>query len=155
DTWHATSRLTLNLGLRYELQGPWSERFDRLSYFDPTAMNFLNRYLPPGSPNVRGDVFLVDPHRRNNVPLDKHAFSPRVGFAFAIDPKIVVRSGYGIFWAPNYVSFALNPLNDMINAASTTFTGTLDGTHPINTIALPFPAGISAPAGRSLGTEGT
>jgi hypothetical protein len=66
-----------------------------------------------------------------------------------------VRSGYGIFWVPNYVSFALNPLNDMVNAASTTFTGTLDGTHPINTIALPFPDGISAPPGRGLGTEGT
>ena len=61
-----------------------------------------------------------------------------------------MRGGYGIFWIPNYVSFALNPLNDMVNAATTTYIGTLDGTHPINTIALPFPAGISAPPGRSL-----
>jgi len=155
DTWHATSRLTLNLGLRYELQGPWSERFNRLSYFDPSATSFLTRYLPPGSAPVKGDVFLVDPRARNNIPLEKFAFSPRLGFAFAIDPKTVVRSGYGIFWVPNYVSFALNPLNDMVNAASTTFTGTLDGTHPINTIALPFPDGISAPPGRGLGTQGT
>ena len=155
DTWHATSRLTLNLGLRYELQGPWSERFNRLSYFDPSATNFLTRYLPPGSTPVKGDVFLVDSRSRNNIPLEKFAFSPRLGFAFAIDPKTVVRSGYGIFWVPNYVSFALNPLNDMVNAASTTFTGTLDGTHPINTIALPFPDGISAPPGRGLGTQGT
>jgi len=35
DSWHATNKLTLNLGLRYDLQGPWSERFNRLSYFDP------------------------------------------------------------------------------------------------------------------------
>jgi Carboxypeptidase regulatory-like domain/TonB dependent receptor len=155
DTWHPTSKLTLNLGLRYELQGPWSERFNRLSYFDPNATSFLTRYLAPGSAPVKGDVFLVDPHSRNNIPLEKLAFSPRLGFAYAIDPKTVVRSGYGIFWVPNYVSFALNPLNDMVNAASTTFTGTLDGTHPINTIALPFPDGISAPPGRGLGTEGT
>ncbi len=155
DTWHPTSKLTLNLGLRYELQGPWSERFNRLSYFDPNATSFLTRYLPAGSAPVKGDVFLVDPHSRNNIPLEKLAFSPRLGFAYAIDPKTVVRSGYGIFWVPNYVSFALNPLNDMVNAASTTFTGTLDGTHPINTIALPFPDGISVPPGRSLGTEGT
>jgi hypothetical protein len=155
DTWHATSRLTLNLGLRYELQGPWSERFNRLSYFDPTATNFLTRFLPPESSLLKGDVFLVDPHSRNNIPLAKLALSPRLGFTLGIDSKTVVRSGYGIFWVPNYVSFALNPLNDMVNAASTTFTGTLDGTHPINTIALPFPAGISAPPGRSLGTEGT
>ncbi len=155
DTWHATSRLTLNLGLRYELQGPWSERFNRLSYFDPSASNFLNRYLPQGSPPVKGDVSLVDPSSRNNIPLEKLAFSPRMGFAFAVDSKTVIRGGYGIFWVPNYVSFALNPLNDMVNAASTTYTGTLDGTHPINTIALPFADGIAAPPGRTLGTEGT
>src|SRR5437016_4580260 len=39
DNWHVTNKLTLNLGLRYELQGPWSERFDRLTYFDPKATN--------------------------------------------------------------------------------------------------------------------
>src|SRR5260370_40085162 len=39
DTWHLSSKLTLNLGVRYELQGPWSERFDRMTYFNPTATN--------------------------------------------------------------------------------------------------------------------
>src|SRR5207302_774013 len=39
DNWHATSKLTLNLGLRYELQGPWSERFDRMTYFNPSDTN--------------------------------------------------------------------------------------------------------------------
>jgi len=155
DTWHAADRLTLNLGFRYELQGPWSERFDRLSYFDASATNYLSSLLPPGSTPVKGDVFLVNPNARNNIPIQKNALSPRFGFAYGIDTKTVIRSGYGIFWIPNYVSFALNPLNDMVNAATTTYTGTLDGTHPINTIALPFPAGISAPPGRTLGTRGT
>jgi len=67
----------------------------------------------------------------------------------------VVRSGYGIFWIPSYVSFALNPLNDMVNAGTTTYFGTVDGTHPVSTIALPFPAGIALPPGRSLGVQGT
>ena len=155
DSWHATNRLTLNLGLRYDLQGPWSERFNRLSYFDPAATNYLTRFLPAGSPPVKGDVFLVGPGHRNNIPLEKIDFSPRVGLAYSIDSKMVIRSGYGIFWIPNYVSFALNPLNDMVNAGTTTYTGTVDGTHPVNTIALPFPAGISPPPGRSLGTAGT
>jgi hypothetical protein len=66
-----------------------------------------------------------------------------------------MRSGYGIFWIPDYVSYALNPNNDMVNAASTTYTGTIDGVHPYNTISLPFPDGISPPPGRTLGTEGT
>src|SRR6266436_5071927 len=43
----------------------------------------------------------------------------------------------------------------MVNGGATTYVGTVDGTHPVNTIALPFPAGISAPPGRSLGTAGT
>jgi type 1 fimbria pilin len=155
DSWHATSRLVLNLGLRYDLQGPWSERFNRLSYFDPTATSYLQQFLPAGSPAVKGDVFLVGPGARNNIPLDKTDFSPRLGLAFSLNAKTVVRSGYGIFWIPNYVSFALNPLNDMVNAGTTTYIGTVDGTHPVSTIALPFPAGISAPPGRSLGIEGT
>ena len=155
DTWRATQRLTLNLGLRYELQGPWSERYDRLSYFDPDAGSYLNQFLPPGSPIVKGDAFLIPRGSRNNIPLDKTNFGPRVGLAFGLTPRTIVRSGYGIFWIPNYVSFAVNPINDMVNAASTTYIGSVDGTHPFNSIALPFPNGVSPPPGRSLGTEGT
>ncbi len=155
DSWHATNKLTLNLGLRYDLQGPWSERFNRLSYFDPRATNFLTQFLPAGSPPLKGDAFLVNSGDRNNIPLEKIDFSPRVGLAYGLSAKTVIRSGYGIFWIPNYVSFGLNPLNDMVNAATTTYSGTVDGTHPVNTIALPFPDGIAAPPGRSLGIQGT
>ena len=155
DTWHATDKLSISLGLRYELQGPWSERFNRLSYFDPSARSYLNQFLPAGSPAVMGDAFLVAPGNRNNLPLAKDNLAPRMGLAYSLTPKTIVRSGYGVFWVPNYVSFALNPINDMVNAASTTYTGTVDGTHPYNSISLPFPEGISPPPGRSLGTEGT
>jgi len=155
DVWHIKDRLTLSLGLRYELQGPWSERFNRLSYFVPDAPSYLNQFLPAGSPTVKGDVNLVARGTRNNVPLQRDNFAPRIGFAYGLTPTTIIRSGYGIFWVPNYVSFALNPINDMINATSTTYTGTVDGTHPYNSISLPFPDGISAPPGRSLGTQGT
>src|SRR5437879_543342 len=74
DSWHATNKLTLNLGLRYDLQGPWSERFDRLSYFDPAATNFLTQFLPVGSRSLKGDVFLVNSGDRNNIPLEKIDF---------------------------------------------------------------------------------
>jgi Carboxypeptidase regulatory-like domain/TonB dependent receptor len=155
DTWHLAEKLTLNLGLRYELQSPWTERYNRLSYFDPNASNYLNGIVPRGSPPVMGDVFLVDPGARSNLPLAKTDLSPRIGLAFGLTPKTIVRSGYGIFWIPTDVSFALNPINDMVNAPGTTYTGTVDGTHPYNSISLPFPDGISPPPGRSLGTEGT
>jgi hypothetical protein len=92
---------------------------------------------------------------RSNLPLAKSDLAPRVGLAYALTPKTIIRSGYGIYWVPTDVSFALNPINDMVNAPGTTYTGTVDGTHPYNSISLPFPDGISAPPGRSLGVEGT
>jgi len=155
DTWHGTPRLTLSLGLRYELQGPWSERRNRLSYFDPAAASYLNPLLPAGSREVKGDVFLIPNGSRNNLPLDTTNFAPRIGLAYSATPRTIVRSGYGIYWVPNYVSFAVNPGNDMVNAASTTYTGTVDGVHPFNSLALPFLNGISPPPGRGLGMEGT
>ena len=130
DTWHFSPKLTFNLGLRYELQGPWSERFNRLSYFDPTITNATvsgcNGH--PGSP-CRGDALLVGQGintSRNNIPLDKKEFSPRIGVAYSWDQKTVIRAGYGVFWIPNYVSFGLNPDNDVINLATTPFFATLD-----------------------------
>src|ERR1700704_1477754 len=130
DTWHARDRLTVSLGLRYELQGPWSERFNRLSYFDLRAPSYLNQFLPTGSAPVLGDVFLVPHGMRNNLPLQRNNLAPRIGLAYGLSSTTIFRGGYGIFWVPNYVSFALNPINDMINASSTTYTGTVDGTHP-------------------------
>lgn len=155
DTWRVTHALSLNLGVRYELPGPWSERFNRLSYFDPNAASYINRFLPGNSPSVMGDVFLVSPAERNNLPLPENHVAPRFGAAFSLSPTTVMRTGFGVFWIPDYVAYALNPNNDMVNAASTTYTGTIDGIHPYNSISLPFPNGISPPPGRSLGTEGT
>ena len=122
DTFRFTNKLTLNLGLRYELQGTWSERFNRLTYFDPTAVNATVSGCPNG---CVGDAAYVNPGG-NNIPMDKKAFSPRVGFAYALDPKTVVRGGYGIFFIPNYVSFGLNPDNDIVNLATTGFNATID-----------------------------
>jgi hypothetical protein len=174
DTWRFTPKLTLNLGLRYELQGPWSERFNRLSYFDPTVVNATVTGCNgnPGSP-CRGDALLVGQgynRSRNNIPLDKTEFSPRIGFAYSWDQKTVIRAGYGVFWIPNYVSFGLNPDNDVIDLATTPFFATLDnGKTPAATLDAsnckltgagfatfkcetpgPFgPGGILAPPGRT------
>jgi hypothetical protein len=155
DTWRVTDALSVNLGLRYELPGPWSERSNRLSYFDPDAPSYINQYLAAGSVRPKGDVFLVSPSDRNNLPLAKKNVAPRFGAAYRLSRSTVMRTGYGIFWIPDYVAYALNPNNDMVNAASTTYTGTVDGIHPYGSISLPFPNGISPPPGRSLGVEGT
>jgi Carboxypeptidase regulatory-like domain len=162
DTFRLTNKLTLNLGLRYDLQGPWSERFNRQSFFDPSAVSWLSNPATsagltnvPGLPGLKGDVSLVTPGSRTNIPLDKTNIQPRVGFAYAWDSKTVIRGGYGIFFVPNYVSFGLNPNNDLVNDATTSYNGTVNGTVPINTIATPFLPQIVPPVGRTLGTLGT
>jgi Carboxypeptidase regulatory-like domain len=130
DTWRLTNKLTLNLGLRYELQGTWSERFNRFTYWDPAATNAtVTGCGGTAGSACPGDAFLVGTGRNtsdNNIPMDKKAFSPRIGFAYSWDQKTVIRGGYGIFYIPNYVSFGLNPDNDVVNLATTSFTATQD-----------------------------
>ncbi len=131
DTWHVTSKFTASLGLRYELPGTWSEAYNRLSYWDP----FTNNATVTGCNGTAGSVCPGDamyvgngPNSTdNNLPLNKKAFSPRVGMVYSPDQKTVVRAGYGVFFIPNYVSFALNPDNDVINLAATDFTATTNG----------------------------
>ena len=129
DTWHVRSKLTLNLGLRYELPGTWSERYKRLSYWDPSATNATVTGCAGVGTSCPGDAMLVGtgPNSSdNNLPLDKKAFSPRLGFAYSLNDKTVIRGGYGVFFIPNYVSFGLNPDNDVINLATTPFAATKD-----------------------------
>src|SRR5579862_2060970 len=144
DTWRVTSKLTLNLALRYELQADWSDRYNRLSYWNPNVVNATVTGCggTVGSP-CPGDALLVG-SGGNNIPLDKKQFSPRIGFAYSPDSKTVIRGGYGIFWIPNYVSFALNPDNDVINLATTPFTAsTNSGLTPLSTLNS---TGCSLPA---------
>jgi hypothetical protein len=131
DNWHVTNKLTLNLGVRYELQGPWSERFDRMTYFDPAATNAAVTGCGgvAGSP-CPGDLFLVKTGRndgRNNLPLSKTQFMPRLGFAYSWDQKTVIRGGYGIFFIPNYVSFGTNPYIDPVSSATSNFFASNNG----------------------------
>jgi len=139
DTWHVTPKWTLNAGLRYELQGTWSDRFNRLSYWDPTVTNATVTGCngTPLSPCL-GDALLVGngPNTsRNNLPLDTKEFSPRLGFAYSWDQKTVIRGGYGVFWIPNYTDFNINPDNDPINLATTPFFGSINhGLSPAATL---------------------
>src|SRR2546421_1904407 len=152
DNWQPTSKLPLNLGVRYELQGPWSERFDKMTYFNPGVANSTVTGCSgvAGSP-CPGDLFLVKTgvnHGRNNLPLDKKQFLPRLGFAYALDQKTVIRGGYGIFFIPNYVSFGTNPYVDPVSSATSNFFASNDGGNtPASSLSCVFVPGTfnSAP----------
>jgi hypothetical protein len=89
DDWKLTSRLTLNLGLRWEYSSPWTEARDRIANFDPASGQLVVQ--GPNSPFGRG---IVKP--------DYHDFGPRFGFAWRpfADDKTVLRGGYAIGYSP-------------------------------------------------------
>ncbi len=132
DTYRVTSKLTLNFGLRYDLPGTWSERFNDMSYWDPSATNQTVTGCSGtlGVGVCPGDVFLVgngvNP-TRSNLPLPKTEFMPRIGAAYSWDQKTVIRAGFGVFFVPNWVFFGLNPSNDTINDANTLWLATTNG----------------------------
>jgi hypothetical protein len=98
DTYKLTSKLTLNYGLRYDIDLPASEAFDRFSVVDPNLPN-------PGAGGLPGAYTYFgtgDGRNGQTRPQDIYggAFGPRLGFAYSIDPKTVIRGGYGIFYEP-------------------------------------------------------
>jgi Carboxypeptidase regulatory-like domain len=148
DTWRATGKLTLNLGLRWEYQSPWSERFNRQSFFDPSAINAIATSVTGTS--KLGAINLVNtPGVRNsryNLNQNWTMISPRIGFAYSPDPQTVIRSGYGIFWIPLNTSWATNPLNDPVNSIQTQYKGNNGNSNvPSNTITTPWPNFIQPP----------
>jgi hypothetical protein len=118
DNWKFTSKLTLNLGVRYELFSPIGEQFGRQSSFD---LQNLTLYIPKGNnsdaplpPNfnapatINGVTFpalfktpiTISRNQVNKyiIPWDKADIGPRLGFAYNIVPKTVIRGFYGIFY---------------------------------------------------------
>jgi hypothetical protein len=151
DTWRVTSKLTLNYGLRYDLPGTWSERFNDMSYWDPSASNRTVTGCINTNGPCPGDVFLVGDGRnptRNNLPLPKTEFMPRIGAAYSWDQKTVIRGGFGVFFIPNWGFFGLNPSNDAINDANTLWLATTNaGITPFSTLTS---TGCSVPAPETL-----
>ncbi len=151
DDWKLTRRLTLNLGLRWEVEQPWTERFNRMAYgLDTETPSPLQI---PGL-DLRGGLLFagVGNTPRQNGKTDWNNFGPRVGLAFQLFPKTVIRAGYGLFY-----SSLLDNLDTSIPVPGTfstniTYIGTTDrGATPYTTLANPFPMGVPMPTGSSEG----
>ena len=132
DTFKVTSRLTLNLGLRYELPFPATENHNRVNLFVPGAQSTIIPTAPagllyPGDPGVPAGL----------ISTQKTAFAPRVGFAWDLrgDAKTVVSAAYGIFYEPYYTGEG-GPLQDPISAPP--YLKTLQIGFPVNSFANPF-----------------
>jgi hypothetical protein len=152
DDWKATRKLTVNLGLRYEIQTAPSERHDAQEYFSATAVNPISSAVGFNVPgmlvfNSSGNPGLYNTSHTN--------FAPRLGLAYQATEKLVVRAGYGVFFVPNYYGQGPN----IGYSQSTPWVTSLNtGLNPSSTLsgnaslALPsaFPSEV-APTGNSLG----
>jgi hypothetical protein len=98
DTWKATSKLTLNYGLRWDYYTPSREKYDVFSFFDPNGAN-------PGAGGRPGRLaFAGTGYGAASYGADypekpfKKAFAPRLGVAYALNQKTLFRAGWGIFY---------------------------------------------------------
>ncbi len=163
DNWKATPKLTLNLGLRYDVTLPRTDRYNRQDYFDPNVASPLGggsvSYVDPvsnQSVNLQlsgGERFATSGQRTNYV-TDWSNFQPRLGLAYQFAPKMVVRGGYGIYYGQSrsgvtgvvpYGGAGFNQYTNVITA------NPADHATPFAHLSDPFPFGLIQPAGNSLG----
>ena len=104
NDWRATSRLTINLGLRWDLQPAVTERYNQLSAFDPAP---TNAWGTPGVVAFPGK----DGYSRNMWDTHYRDFGPRLGVAYRVTETMVVRGGYGITYTPSNTGLLPGPFN--------------------------------------------
>lgn len=161
DDWKAMRKLTLNLGLRYEYEGATTERFNRnVRGFDatdpsPIAAAAMAAYaakpdpaLPASNFQVNGGLLFADSSNRSFWIPDKKNFQPRLGFAYQLTDRWVVRGGWSIFTVP----FIISGLSQIGFSQPTNIVPSLDKglTFQAN-LSNPFPSGVASPTGSSLG----
>lgn len=147
DDWKVSRKLTLNMGLRWDLETGTQESHDRLTSFDFRAPSPINS---PGlraalGRDVNGALRFVD-EGEAEWAADKKRFAPRIGLAYQFNEKTVVRAGYALFYLPTSVE----------NLGSIGFNYTISGPQPDpripqNVVSNPFPSGVPAIIGKSQG----
>ncbi len=167
DDWRASSRLTMNMGLRWEFEGAMTERFDRsVKGFDFTVSqpfeaqaraNYANNptpEVPVDQFNARGGLYFagVNGESRGLYETPKMNLMPRFGFAYRLTNtgKTILRGGYGV-----YFGFLGQRRGDVVQSGfsqNTPFVATSDNINFTSTLSNPFPDGILEPVGAANGT---
>lgn len=161
DDWKATNRLTLNLGIRLEHEAATTDRFNRgsagLDFSQPNplaarvAANYAANPIPelPSLDITGGLRFLgVDGAPRGQFTTRTFNAAPRVGYAFRISNRVVLRGGYGLFYIPNNVS---NFRLDGYSLQTRMVTSLDNNLTPFNSLSNPFPNGLVQPPGAAGG----
>lgn len=160
DDWKASRKLTINFGLRYDYNGPPDEKYNRMNRgFDPNLPTPIAGMIPadmlalyPQLRNLSGGLQFVGVNGNSRLAgnPDYWNWQPRAGAAYQINPRLVIRGGYGLYF--------LNPNNDYLKYAGFNQQTPLvvspdDGRTPISNDILsnPYPSGIQAPKGSTAG----
>jgi hypothetical protein len=152
DDWKLTDRLTLNLGLRWDMNSPVFEEQDRLNYgFDTETINPVSARLPAGTPPVRGGLGFVGVDGNPEYPYqwDWNNIQPRVGFAYLLNDQTIVRGGYGLYYV-NVVGISSSDGFGISTPLVTSLDSDRTSTFPL---ANPFSQGVAEAPGSSLGLE--
>ena len=158
DNFRVTPKLTLNLGIRYELNTPRTERYNRMNSLDPTAPSPLQ---VAGLPTLEGIEVFASPADRYNYAIDWKNIQPRFGFAYQLPYTFVLRGGYGIYFStPRSGASGTGPWGFQGYNIQPPWLTTLNIDHatPWNTLSNtscnftpPFSCGVAPPPGNSLG----
>ncbi|MBI4909531.1 MAG: TonB-dependent receptor [Acidobacteria bacterium] len=143
DTWQVSPKLTLTLGVRWEIPGIQMEKRDRIGGLDPSAPNPLGEKI---GRQVLGDYILANTPRhpeRGVRPENYKLFAPRIGLAYRLDNKTVIRAGGGIFYIPTDTPFWEAAIGHAINLYANNMVATTDNSvTSVNTLSNPFPDGL-------------
>ena len=141
----------MNAGLRYDFDMPRTERYDRMSWFDPDVRSPLADIVP-GLSNLHGGLRFVgvDGNPRSQYQGDWNNLAPRVGAAYQLTPKTVLRGAVGRFFGPSTLA-AQGTVGPYGFRVETPWVATLDNLTPTNLLRNPFPQGFRPVPGATDG----
>ena len=144
-----TSKLTLNLGLRWAVDSARTARHNRMNWFNPDVASPLAG--PAGLPNLMGGFVFVgfDGVKRAQFDTDYNNFAPRAGLAYQATQRLVLRFAYGLLYAPSKMGAGGSGCN-LSYRTDTEFLGMI-GVCPNHTIDDPYPDGLIPDLGSALG----
>jgi hypothetical protein len=150
DDWKASTRLTVNIGIRYELLIPRTEKLNRASWFDPNIASPLAQTTSLAS--LKGGLVFVGVNSGSKYQSDPQYtnISPRIGFSYELSKRVVVRSAFGVFYA-NAPNEAAQTIQQVGYRTDSVYTGTVDNGITQTAISNPYPTGTIPVTGSSAG----